>query len=244
MAPLLVLVIGTLAGFADSTIGSGGLISIPFLIFLGLPPAVAVATDRLGTLGQIGGALAKFWKTGKILWSYVPIFSVLSLAGALLGAQILLTIDSRSLEKVIGAILLIVLPLIFLKPNLGLEHRAVSRFKKGLGLIIYFLVKFYDGLFGTGAGPLSLYNSLFFFGFTMLEANATNLIPWLLLSLSSLAIFMLHGIVDYRNGVFLLVGMALGGYLGAHTALKIGNLWLRRLFVAVVIISGVKLLFL
>lgn len=101
----------------------------------------------------------------------------------------------------------------------------------------------WNGFFGTGAGPFSFYNSLFFFGFTIIEANATGIIPWFALSLSSLIIFARNGIIDYRNGIVLFVGMAVGGYLGAHTAIKKGDLWIKRLFILVVIISSIKLLF-
>ena len=73
---LLVLFIGIVTGFFDSVIGAGGLISVPSLIFLGLPPQVAIATDRLGTLGQIFTALIKFWQAKKIVWKYVPILQL------------------------------------------------------------------------------------------------------------------------------------------------------------------------
>ena len=59
---LLVLLIGLVTGFFDSVVGAGGLISVPSLIFLGLPPQVAIATDRFGILGQTFAALVKFWK--------------------------------------------------------------------------------------------------------------------------------------------------------------------------------------
>lgn len=76
---LLVLLVGLTGGFFDSTVGSGGLITIPSLIFIGLPPQVAIATDRLGTVGQELTALFKFSKAQKILWKYVPAFTVCSL---------------------------------------------------------------------------------------------------------------------------------------------------------------------
>jgi uncharacterized protein len=57
-----VLIIGLLAGLVDAIVGSGGLISIPFLIFTGLPAQVAIATDRLGIIGQNLGSIPKFWK--------------------------------------------------------------------------------------------------------------------------------------------------------------------------------------
>jgi hypothetical protein len=76
----------------------------------------------------------------------------------------------------------------------------------------------------------------------MIEILATGIIPWFVLSISSLAIFAFSGIIDYRIGLVLLIGMAIGGYIGAHAALKKGDLWVKRLFVLFVIIFGVKLL--
>lgn len=240
---LLVLLTGLAAGFLDSTVGSGGLISIPFLIFLGFPPHVAVATDRLGTLGQTSAALLKFWKSGKIRWNYVPIFIVLSLIGAVIGANILLTIDPKILQKIIGIVLLILLPLIFLKKEIGVVRVTVTKLRKAMGFFVYFLLSIFSGFLGIGSGATSFYNSLFNFGFTFIEANATGIIPWFLLSLISLIIFNQNGIVDYRNGIFLFIGMVIGGYFGAHVALKKGELWIKRLFVLVVIISSIRLLF-
>lgn len=243
ITPFLVLLTGIAAGFLDSTSGGGGLISIPFLIFFGLPPQVAIATDRLGTIGQESAALFKFWQAKKILWEYVPILSIMGLVGAVIGANILLNIDSRYLQKIIGILLLAVLPLIIFNKEIAIKRNFTTRLKKGLGFVLYFFVMVYNGIFGAGAGPLSTYNFLYFFGFTIVEANATNTIPWLILGLSSLIIFMLNGIVDYKNGVALLIGMTTGGYIGAHVALKKGDAWVKRLFLIVVIISSIKLLF-
>lgn len=238
-----VLLIGIATGFLDSTVGAGGSVSIPSLIFLGLPAPVAIATDRLGSVGQTAAALLKFWKSGKIRWEYIPIFIVVSLIGTGIGAKILLSIDPKILQKLVGAILLILLPITFLKKDIGVVRSAVNNFKKGVGLSIYFVLTIFNGFLGVGTGGIAYYNSLFFFGFTLIEANATNVIPWFLLSVFSLVIYTRGGIVDYRIGAVLLVGMTIGGYIGAHIALKKGEVWIRRLFVAVVIASCVRLLF-
>lgn len=239
----LVLLIGIATGFLDSTVGSGGSISIPSLMFIGLAPQVAIGTDRLGSIGQTAAALMKFFKSGKIRWNYIPIFIIISLIGTTIGANILLSIDSKILQKLVGFVLLILLPITFLKKDIGVRRFAVNNFKRGLGMIIFFVLNIFNGFLGVGSGGISYYNSLFFFGFTLIEANATNVIPWFLLSVFSLIIYTRGGIVDYRIGMILLIGMIIGGYIGAHVALKKGELWIKRLFSFVVIISAIKLLF-
>jgi uncharacterized membrane protein YfcA len=77
----------------------------------------------------------------------------------------------------------------------------------------------------------------------MIEVLATTVIPWLILSLSSLIIFINSGVIDYRAGIILIVGMAIGGYLGAHFAIKKGNVWVKRIFAVFVLVSAIKLLF-
>ncbi len=240
---LLVLLIGLVTGFFDSIIGAGGLISVPSLIFLGLPPQIAIATDRFGLLGQTFASLVKFWKAKKIVWKYVPVFAVISLVGSLIGATMLLDVDPKILENVVGILLFILLPLIFLKRDIGIRRVEMSKTKKIIGLILYFLIMTFGAFFGQGTGPMIFYALTFFFGFTMLEVLATNIIPWFVLSISSLVIFAFNGIIDYKLGIVLLVGMTAGGYIGAHVALKKGDVWIKRLFVLFVVVLGIKLLF-
>lgn len=239
---VLIFFIGIASGFIGSMVGGGGLISIPFLIFLGLPPQTAIATDRMGVVGLSLGAIPKFWREKKILWKYIPLFVVISLMGAYIGANILLSIDQKILSRLVGIIILTALPLMFLKSDMGIKSIKETKNKKLVGYLIYFLIMIYAGFFGGGAGALVFYTLMFFFGFTVIEASATGIVPWLPLSLLSLFIFAIHGIVDYRNGIVLFIGMSLGGYLGASTAIKKGNKWIKSLFGIVVIISGIKLL--
>ena len=68
LIPLWMFFLGFITGFMDSTVGSGGLVLIPALIFSGFSPQSAVAMDRLATIGQEIGAIIKYWKSGKIIW--------------------------------------------------------------------------------------------------------------------------------------------------------------------------------
>jgi len=239
---LLVFITGVLTGFFDSVIGAGGLISVPALIFLGLPPQTAIATDRFGLLGQSPPALYKFWKAKKIVWKYVPAFSVISLIASLIGANILLTVDPGVLEPIIGITILILLPLVFLKRNIGLKKIRTTRTKNIIGLTLYFLIMVFGGFFGQGTGPMVFYSLAFFLGFTMLEVTGTGIIPWFILTISSLAIFALNGIIDYKIGIMLLIGMSIGSYIGAHFVIKKGEKWLKSLFVVFVLVLGLKLI--
>ncbi|MCK5042613.1 MAG: sulfite exporter TauE/SafE family protein, partial [Candidatus Aenigmarchaeota archaeon] len=84
---------------------------------------------------------------------------------------------------------------------------------------------------------------MYFFGFTIIQSNATSIIPWFVMSITSLIIFIINGLVVYQVGISLFAGMLVGGYLGAQTAIKKGNRWVKIIFLAVVFVSAVKILF-
>lgn len=173
----------------------------------------------------------------------MPALAVISLFGSLVGANILINTDPKILQKVIGVLLAVFLLLIVLKNNIGVQPSQTSKLKKVVGLFAYFLIMIFGGFFGAGSGPLIFYALTYFLGFTMIEVLATGVIPWFVLSLSSLAVFALNGIIDYKNGAVLLIGMAIGGWIGAQVALQKGDGWIKRLFILFVAIFSIKLLF-
>jgi len=238
-----VFFVGFVASFVGAIAGGGGLISIPFLIFLGLPPQMAIATSKFGGVGLSIGAATKFIKEKKIVWKYIFPLVIISLIGAYIGANILLNISQEILSKVVGIILILLLPTLFLKKEIGLERKTVTKKRRTLGFFIYFLIMVFGGFFGGGGGTLAIYTLTILFGLTIIEANATDIIPWFFMSLFALIIFMMNGIVNYQYGIVLFFGMILGSYIGAHTAVKKGNKWVKLVFAVVVIASAVKLLF-
>lgn len=134
-------------------------------------------------------------------------------------------------------------PVVFLARNLGLAPREVSALRFRLGLTLYFLVQVLAGFFGGGTGTLIFYVLMSFFGVTIIQVAATQIVPFMVLTVSSLVLFAASGIIDYRMGIVLMAGTAVGGYLGAHIAIQSGELWVRRLFAVVVLASAARLLF-
>ncbi|HEY1074526.1 MAG TPA: sulfite exporter TauE/SafE family protein [Patescibacteria group bacterium] len=238
-----IFVIGLLAGFFDSVVGAGGLISTPALLLLGLSPQTAIATDRFGSLGQSIAAFFSFNKAKKINWNYVWIFSLLSLAGSLIGARILLHVDTDILQRIVAILILALLPLIIFGKKKETTMPKPTARRVALGLFSYFVIMTFGGFFGQGTGPLMFYALSYFLGFTLVEILATGIIPWLVLSASSTFVFAINGIIDYQKGLVLFVGMAVGGYLGAHLAVTKGDGWLKRLFIIFVVVASIKLLF-
>lgn len=240
---VLVFVIGIVTGLVDSIVGVGGLISIPFLILSGLPPKVAIATDRVGIIGQNIGSLPKYWKERQILWKFVPPLTIVAAIAAYFGANILITLNEVLVTQIVGVVILLLLPFLFFKKELGIKRHHPGKLKLSAGYIVYFFAMIFASTVGGGVGILIMYVLLIFFGFTVINAKATDNFPWLFLSIASLIIFGINGIIDYVAGITLFAGMMIGGYIGAHVAVKKGNKWMKAFVVVAVVISGVKLLF-
>ena len=235
--------IGVVGSFLGSLVGAGGLVSIPLLIFIGLPPQVAIATNKCISVGGGATAMYKFSKAKKVLWKYVPAFIVLALIATFVGTKILLEIPEEFIKHALGGILLLFIPLLFYKKKLGTEQKEVSKNKKMFGYGLYFFGLVYAAMIGAGAGTLIFMVLMYFFGLPIIQANATDLIPWYILTCLSLIIFSFHGIVDYSVGIALLIGGLFGGYLGAKVAIQKGNARVKGIFIAVIAVSAIKLLF-
>ena len=239
---ILTFLVGVFASFIGAMVGSAGLITIPFLLFLGLPPHVAIATHKLGAVGLKIGAVLKFRKTDFIQWKYFLPFTLISIVAALIGAQILLWIDKKLLSDIVIVLLLLVLPLVFLKKNIGVVQMTTSFAKKITGYILYFFTQVFGAFFGGGAATIAIFVLVSSFGLTIIEASATAMLPSLILNTIVLLIFGLNGIIEYDLGIALFLGMMLGGWMGARTAVKKGNAWVKLIFAGVVVVLVLKLL--
>ena len=96
--------------------------------------------------------------------------------------------------------------------------------------------------FFGGLGTITILCVIYFFGLPIIEASATELVSYTLLSLTSTAIFISHGFVNFSIGVALFLGMLVGGYLGAHIAVKRGEKWVKVVFIIVIMASALKIL--
>lgn len=238
----LVFFLGLITWFIWAVAGwGGGLISIPALMFLWLPPQIAIATNKLGGVGMSIGALIKFRKKKKIIWRLSLPLCLIAIAWWFVGANILVNIEADILNRVIWILLIILLPFVFIK-NIGIQNTKTSLIKKIIWGILYFFLTIFGWFFGGWTWPLIMADLMFFFGLDIIHANATDTFPWILLGITSLIVMVWQGLVDRTMWISLFLGMFLWWYLGAHTAIK---KWVKRVkifFAVIVVASAAKIL--
>jgi uncharacterized protein len=241
---VLVFAGGMIGGSYGTLVGGNSLITIPLLIFLGLPPHVALGTDRVGVSGLTIAGWYKFHEKGWINYRIGWVTGLASLAGALLGANLVMEVPATLLRKVIALATLGGLALVALNPRLGLEEKdhLITKRQYQLGLLVAFLVGIYGGSFGVMAGTFSLYVILFVFKQTFLNGTATAKVSACMLAIAAATVFISKGAVHYPMAVAMFFGCATGSYFGAHYSDRIGNAWIRRLFIGIVLIMVIKLL--
>ena len=239
----IVFLVGLGSGMMGAYAGGASLISIPFLIFIGITPDIAVATNRVAQTGLTFTIVLRFLRSDKIQWRFVPIFSALAIIGGVIGAHIVTVIDPKFLQHMLGVIILAFVPVMLFKNRLLKDTPAPHPlWHLTLGYFCYFLVMIFGGFCGGGAMIMMVVITTAFFGFSILQANATNNVSWLLLCLSAVFIFLHKGLINWPVACALMVGTSLGGYFGAHLALAQGEKTVKRIFVGISLFSGVVLL--
>ena len=235
-----------LAFFVDlwsTLVGGGGAIIIPFLLFLGLSPQQAIATNRFAALAHVA-ALFKFHQQGQVKWRLGLLMAASATVGGAIGSFLLVTLSNEIIEKGIGVVLLLSLPMILLKFDVGLEERPRKMTKiRHLGGSLFVMVLGAIGGLFTGVGIWFSYMYLFYYGLTFLQTAAIMKVTGLGIILVSLAIFIPYGIIHWPIALAMFAGGGLGSYISAHYSKRLGNGAIRYLFIAVVLLSALKILF-
>jgi uncharacterized membrane protein YfcA len=186
----------------------------------------------------------KFHEKGLVHYPIALIMGVAALVGSFFGANLALQISMALLKKIIAMATIFLLILLIAQPRLGVEkkERVIKRREYGGGLLFSFIVGIYGGFYGAMAGTFLLYICLFTYKQTFLEGSATMKLSSLMMTTMAAVVFARKGAIDYPMAIAMFLGCAIGSYIGAHYSDRIGNVWIKRLFILIVLIMVIKLL--
>lgn len=240
---LLLLATGMFASFLNVTSGGGSLISLPILIFMGLPATVANASNRLGIIGQNIFAVAGFRSKGVHAWPYSLYIALSAFLGAIIGARLSVNLNDELFNKVIAIIMVGVVLLTIFKPTKsGQSFAEKNDFKSNLiGIIVFFFIGIYGGFIQAGVGFLMIAALTTINGFDLVKTNSAKVFVALIYSLSAVGVFIYEDVINWEYGLVLAVGNALGGWLTSRWSVKKGDKWIKRILVVTVIGLAIKL---
>ena len=238
---LLVLIAGV-AGCIDAIAGGGGLLALPALLWVGLPPLEALATNKLqGSFGTASASL-RFLRHGAIDLRVLGPAGALAFAGSAAGSWLVTRVDPGALARLLP-VLLIAFALYFLfSPRAG---DLPSRQRLGLGafgLLVGAGVGFYDGFFGPGTGSFFALAFVALLGYDLRRATAGTKLLNFASNLAALLVFAAGGHVVWTVGLAMAVGQWVGAWVGAHLVIRHGARLVRPLLVAVSLLLSLRLL--
>ena len=241
---VVLLVVFFITSFIGVVTGSNSLITVPVMFQFGIDPKVAVATNMFGlTFMSVGASIPFLRQKAVDLKRITPLF-IITLFSSALGALLAVVISAGSLKVTISAAMIVVALFTLSRRNVGLQPAAaVSTRAAIVTYALAFLLGVYGGFYSGGYVTILTTVLVVFFGMTFSESIASTKVINVFSSLAATAVFMWQGLVDYKLGVMLSVTMFVGAYVGAHYATKINDVWLRRIFLATVIILALKTLF-
>jgi len=242
----ILFIVGVVVGFINVISAGGSLISLPILIFLGLPSSVANGTNRIAILAQNVFAFIEFYKKGLIKWRLSLILSVPAVIGSLLGAALAIDLPDDLFNNTMAIVMVIVILLILLKPHqhVKLKNQELTIFKKTLLILSFLIVGFYGGFIQAGVGFLIIaFLTIFASKFRLVEMHSIKTVVTSFYLLLSTIIFIAHGQVNWMYALILAVGSGLGGWLGSRFAINVSEKFLKIIMAIVIFLMAAKLLF-
>jgi hypothetical protein len=241
---IVLAVVAFVAGFIDGIAGGGGMLTVPALLSLGLPPHVALGTNKVAATFATSTAAFTYYRKKMFhpaVWKHV---FVSTFVGAIIGTLIVDFISTALLDKVLPIIILATaLYTIVYHPQHGKLHTdpnippqsKLKQIPQGLSL------GFYDGIAGPGVGAFWVVSSMALYRLNILFASGLAKAMNLTSNVTSLVTFAILGHINWVLGLTMGVCLMAGAYVGAHSAIRFGTSLIRPVFILVVSILAIRL---
>jgi uncharacterized membrane protein YfcA len=234
--------VAAIAGCVDTIAGGGGLITLPTMLMVGVPPAAALATNKLqGTGGSLTASL--YFLRQRAVRLQGNVFAIaMTFLGSVVGSWLVLTLDASALARIIPFLLIAIGSYFALSPKLGAvdSQRRIS--SKAFAGLVAPLLGFYDGFFGPGAGMLMAVAFVGLCGYNLTKATAHTKLLNFTSNIAALLYFLLFGTIYWSVGLAMLGGQLLGASLGARLVVARGAVLIRPMVTVVCFVMALKLL--
>jgi len=239
----LIFTVGTVAGFINVNAGGGSLLTLPMLIFLGLPSAIANGTNRIAILFGAVSATTNFRKKGIFDWKFGLELGIPALIGAVIGSSIVIAIPDRIFNLILSLVMIIVLAVIVINPTKRMKETVenLSAKRKILTMVAFFFVGIYGGFVQAGVGFIIIATLSLITGLSLVRINSLKVFIVLIYTTFSLTVFVLNGKINLLMGLVLAMGNALGAYFGSNFAVRKGDKWIRVILIILVTAMAIKL---
>jgi len=242
---LLLILVGFIAGFINTIAGGGSLLTLPVLIFLGLPPAVANGTNRLGIFLQTFTGAAGYRSKGITTFPFSIYCGISALFGSLIGAQIAIDIKGETFNRILAIIMILVVVLIVFKSRFNVEKIGERLHGKYLwiSIVSFFFLGIYGGFINAGIGFVLLLFLQYVNGMSLVKANATKVTIACIYTGAAIILFALNHKINWEYGLLLAFGNMMGAWISSRLAVKKGDGYIKIFLIVMVSLMAIKLWF-
>lgn len=218
----LILLGGFTAGIINTLAGSGSVVTLAILSFLGLPSNIANGTNRIGILLQSMAGFHTYQKHTEISFKKNKWMVFACVLGAIVGTQLVVDMDERALNFLIAFLMIFLLGLVLFKPQKWLKQQSSGKsiWSRPIGLLVFFAIGIYGGMIQAGVGIFLLAAMILGEGLTLNQSNGIKLLIVLFYTIPSLLLFVYYGQVNWFYGILLATGQIAGAVLAARYATK------------------------
>jgi uncharacterized membrane protein YfcA len=230
------------AGTVDAIAGGGGLLSLPSLLAVGLPPHLALATNKGQSVFGSAAALARFARAGLVDARRARVAFPCGFAGSLAGALAVAALSPGLLRPIVLVLLVAAGAFIGLRSGrTRVAARVPERWATPVTAAIALAIGAYDGFFGPGTGTFLIVCFASLLGDPLQRASGEAKVVNFASNLAAVVLFSSRGFVVWKVALPMAAAQALGGFLGAHLAVRGGDVLVRRVVLVVVSALVLKL---
>jgi uncharacterized membrane protein YfcA len=241
---LIICILGFLAAAVDAIAGGGGLISLPALLLVGIPPHLALGTNKFAsTMGAFNSSIT-FARSGKVNFKLVKWLVPFTFLGACLGVWLVLRVSPDFLNKLVPILVIFVGIYSIVHKNMGLDNhfQGVKLSSILLGIAFSFALGFFDGFFGPGTGSFLIFAFITIFGFDFVAAAANSKVLNFTSNFASLILFAWNDKIVYQYGIPMALAMIIGSQVGTRLAITRGARLVKPIFLTMSFLVAVKLI--
>ena len=226
-----------LAGFIDTLAGGGGLITLPTLLAAGLPPILALGTNKVQAAAGTATATLMMLKSRRIHWSDIRSLMLMSFLGATVGALLVQLFDTGLLSFIIPLVLLGIALYFLFYPLITTRLDRVKISPSGFRNVVVPGIGFYDGMFGPGTGSFFSVAGMHARGLDLINGTALAKSLNFASNIAALLVFVVLGKVVWILALTMVAGQLIGAWLGSHCLIRI-NAQILRVVVVLVCVAG------
>lgn len=236
---ILLCLAAFVAGFIDAVVGGGGLVQTPagLILLPNFPVATVIGTLKVPSFSGTFIAAIQYLREIKMNWKLLIVMMVLAIPSAFFGSELLTHVSNSFMKPLLLVVLSILAVYTYAKKNFG-QHadKSHSNAQQLLyAIIISIVIGFYDGFIGPGTGSFFVVAFVTLLGFDFLQASANAKMVNLATNVGAITLFIIKGKIIWSIALPMAACNALGGYLGAKTAIRKGNKFVRVFFLLVII---------